>query len=146
MTKTEHSQASNPYLELGACLNQAKTFLNRGNALSALNILETFVTNDFRGIHTAYPEFYEILRVCQMSLGRDTRNADSQIEEMQLDWMTALKKGEQLLKAGKAKESIAYFKRSLNANPGEYGTASGEEAAQRGIKAAKALLKRQEGP
>jgi tetratricopeptide (TPR) repeat protein len=137
---------SKPYLDFGRCLEEAKGFLNQGDAKCALKVLETFAANDFRGIHTAYPEFYEILRVCQQSLGLKTRHADSQIEEMQLDWMTALNKGQQLLKAGNAKESIAYFKRSLKANPGEAGTASSEEAARLGIKSAEALLKRQRKP
>jgi len=49
---------------------------------------------------------------------------------MQPDWVTALKKGQQLLKAARAGESIAHFERSLKASPGEYGTASGEEASR----------------
>lgn len=131
-----------PYLDLGRCLDQAEHALQRGDAKSAMHALEAFAANDFRGIHTAYPEFYEILRACQESLGMRHRSADSQIEEMQLDWMTALTKGQQLLKAGKARESIAYFERSLKANPGEYGTAAGEEAARLGIKSAQVQLKR----
>ena len=141
--KSVNIRVSQPYLDLGKCLQQARAFLNQNDAESALNTLENFAAEDFRGIHTAYPEFYEILRICQQSLGKDTRNADNQIEEMHLDWMAALNKGQQLLKAGKARESIAYFERSLNDNPGEYGTASAASAAEDGIKAAKALLRRQ---
>ncbi len=137
---------SKPYLDFGRCLEEATGFLNQGDAKSALNILETFAGNDYRGIHTAYPEFYEILRACQQSLGLKTLRAESQIEEMQLDWMTALTKGQQLLKAGRAKESIAYFNRSLKANPGEAGTASAVEEARLGIKSAEALLKRRKKP
>ncbi len=47
-----------------------------------------------------------------------------------LGWAEALKKGEQLLKAGKAAESIPYFRHSLKANPGEYGTANSYKWAQ----------------
>ena len=134
---------SEPYLDFTQCLERAKTFLHQGDAESALNVLEAFAANDYRGIHTCYPEFYEILSICQRSLGKDARNAESQVEEMRLDWVTALRKGQQLLKAGRARESIGYFERSLQANPGEAGTASGWEAARLGIEAAKALLKRQ---
>lgn len=141
--KSDKVRVSQPYLDLGRCLQQARAFLNQNDAESALNVLENFAADDYRGVHTAYPEFYEILRICQQSLGKDTRNTDSQIEEMRLDWMTALNKGQQLLKAGKAQESIAYFERSLKDNPGEYGTASAVSAAEDGIKAAKALLRRQ---
>ena len=140
----EKIRVNQPYLDLGRCLQQARAFLNQNDAESALEVLENFAADDYRGVHTAYPEFYEILRICQQSLGKDTRNADNQIEEMCLDWMTALNKGQQLLKAGKAQESIAYFNRSLQDNPGEYGTSSAVSAAEDGIKAAKALLRRRQ--
>lgn len=58
--------------------------------------------------------------------------------------LMALNKGQQLLKAGKAQESIAYFNRSLMDNPDEYGTSTAESAAKKGIKAAKALLRRRQ--
>lgn len=142
--KSDKVWVGQPYLDMGRSLQQARAFLNQNDAESALNVLESFAADDYRGVHTAYPEFYEILRVCQQSLGKDTRNADSQIEEMKLDWMTALNKGQQLLKAGKAQESIAYFNRSLMDNPGEYGTSSAVSAAEEGIKAAKVLLRRRQ--
>lgn len=131
------------YLELGRCLARAKEHLNHGDAHAALAELEGFAADDFRGVHTAYPEFYEILLICQRALGQNSRNSASQIEEMRLDWMTALDKGRQLLRAGRAKESIAYFQRSLKTNPGEAGTAAAWEEAEQGIRSAKALLKRQ---
>jgi len=133
-----------PYLELAQALDKAKEFLNQGNAGAALNVLEYFAAGDMRGIHTAYPEYYEILMVCQRSLGRDTRNTANQISELRMDWIAALSEGQRLLKAGKAKESIAYFTRSLAANPGEAGTATDKEAARQGLKSAEAALKRRE--
>src|SRR3989338_2013588 len=80
--ESDKAWVSQPHLDLGRCLQQARAFLNQNDAESALNTLENFAADDFRGIHTAYPEFYEILRICQQSLGKDTRNADNQIEEM----------------------------------------------------------------
>lgn len=142
--KSNNVWVGKPYLDFGRSLQQARTFLNQNDAESALNALENFAADDYRCVHTAYPEFYETLRICQQSLGKDTRNADSHVEEMNLDWMTALNKGQQLLKAGKAQESIAYFSRSLMDNPGEYGTSSAVSAAEEGIKSAKALLRRQQ--
>lgn len=50
-----------------------------------------------------------------------------------LDWNDALRQGERLLKAGCAAESLAYFRRSLKDNPGEYGTARSLDAAREGL-------------
>jgi tetratricopeptide (TPR) repeat protein len=129
------------YLDLGICLENAQAFLNAGDAESALNTLENFAANDSRGIHAAYAEFYDTLAACQQSLGDHQHRRDTRIETMQLDWGAALTRGQQLLKAGQAKEAIDWFKRSIKANPGEYGTASAIATAEDGIKAAQALLK-----
>jgi hypothetical protein len=64
---------------------------------------------------------------------------------MQLDWVTALKRGRELLRAGRAEDAIALFNRSIKANPGEYGTTSGIDDARQGIKDAKALMKKRKG-
>lgn len=48
----------------------------------------------------------------------------TRIAVRRLDWLEALEKGEQHLKAGRAAESIPYFRRSLQENPGEPGTQS----------------------
>lgn len=138
-TERYSNTSATPYPDLVYSLNRAKEYLNRGDAVSALSVLEKFARKDIRGVHTAHSEYYKLLKICRQTMGLDTRNADSQIEELKLDWVAALKKGEALLRSGRAEESIAYFKRSLNDNPGEAGTASAEDAARRGIKTAEAI-------
>jgi tetratricopeptide (TPR) repeat protein len=136
------AEDSGMYPDMAKSMNKAKEFLNLGNADAALKSLETFMAGDFRGVHTTVPEFNALLFACQQALGIDTRNIENRIAEMRLDWLSALKKGEELLRKGQAEESIAYFTRSISMNPGEAGTASAEQAARDGITAAQALLKR----
>jgi len=133
----------NIYQLIDDCLCQARAFLNKGDSRAALKALEALAENDFRGVHTAYPEYYMLLRSCQQSLGMDTRGAESQIAETGLSWLEALKKGQKLLNEGKAGESIGYFQRSINGNPGEYGASAALEAARLGIIKAKDTLERQ---
>lgn len=47
-----------------------------------------------------------------------------------LDWSEALEKGERLLRSGKPAESIPYLYRSIQANPGEYGTSNSHKQAR----------------
>ena len=137
-------EAGELHLDLERALILAKNHLNEGDARAALKVLESFAARDRRGLHTAESEYFKLLRICQEALGLDSRNAAAQVTELKLDWLSALKKGEELLKAGKARESIQYFRRSIQGNPGEAGTASAEEAARQGIKTAEKLMKRRE--
>jgi len=135
------------------CIRCAKEFLNQGDAKSALEALEDFAVNDSQGVHLATPEFYRLLWVCQESLGIEsahgvdkgeplTSGPQGGIDTKGLTWITALENAERLLREGKARESIAYFRFSINDNPGECGTASAMDRAQAGIKAAETLIKR----
>lgn len=56
-----------------------------------------------------------------------------------LAWTAAQEKGEQLLKGGKAAESIPYFRQALRSNPGEPSTATDLDRAREGL--AEALSK-----
>lgn len=133
--------ADDPNLALWRSIQQARDRLNQEDAAGALKVLESFISTDRVGRHTSCREFYETMRVCQEALGLDSRQAAADAVERRLDWHAALQKGEELLRAGRAEESIVYFERSLADNPLEAGTASGVEAARDGIKAAKATLK-----
>ena len=127
--------------DIGPWLNRAKERLNQGDAAGALKVLEDLVDRDVSGRHTSSALYYLLLEVCQTALDLDPRQARGQALETSLDWLSSLKKGQELLRVGRAEESIAYFRRSLRGNPGEAGTASAEDAARRGIEAAEALLK-----
>ncbi len=59
-----------------------------------------------------------------------------------MDWQQALAEGKRLLQAGRTQESISYLRRSMDANPGEYGTASGYEEAKACLEKARELLAR----
>lgn len=54
----------------------------------------------------------------------------------ELDWGEALREGERLLREGRAAESLACFRRAIEDNPGEAGTASSLAAARAGLAAA----------
>lgn len=131
-----------PQLGVWRAIQRARDALRRGDAPAGRAILEEFVAGDREGLHTYRPEFHAALRDCRLALGLDARNAGNQAEELRSDWLDALHEGEELLRAGRAAESVAAFNRSLNANPGEAGTAPAAEAARRGLAAAEALLRR----
>lgn len=139
---TPPAGADTPYPDLVRSLDAAKEHLNQGDAAAALKVLDRVAFKDIRGVHTTHPDYLRFVKICRQSLGMDTRNIDSQLAETALDWVSALKKGEEALRRGDAEESIVWFRRSIMGNPGEAGTASGEDAARRGIRAAEALLKR----
>lgn len=68
--------------------------------------------------------------------GGDDMSLHSWAAARKLDWSGALRQGEKLLKAGRAAESLAYFRRSLKINPGEYGTSNALDSAREGFAAA----------
>lgn len=57
----------------------------------------------------------------------------SRADARKLDWIEALRQGEKLLQAGRAAESLAYFRRSQKDNPGEMGTAGALDPAREGL-------------
>ena len=152
------------------CIRNAKEFLNQGDAKSALEELEGFARNDSRGVYSERPDFYRILWASQEALGIDSHHAMNgataspltklgakiarivkaspgifnrgETATKGMTWMTALNTGERLLKEGKARESIVYFRFSIQDNPGEYGTSSEIDSARDGIKAAERLIAR----
>jgi len=154
--------------DIDLCIRNAKKFLNQGDAKSALEELEEFARNDSQNVHFERPEFYRLLWVSQESLGIDShhdRNKSTSsplaalsskivrsfnnslriisrrgIETKGLTWITSLDMGERLLNEGKARESIAYFKFSIEDNPGECGTSAALDRARDRIKAAEALI------
>lgn len=155
------------------CIRNAKEFLNQGDAKSALEELEGFARNDSRRVHFERPDFYRLLWASQEALGIDSHHAIKNGETLSpltklgrkiariikavpgmlnggetdtkgMTWTTALDAGSRLLKEGKARESIVYFKFSIQDNPGECGTSSAIDRARDGIRAAEALIARME--
>lgn len=130
----------NPYETAGMYIARARKLLDTGDPKAAYAVLNRLVDHDRRGVCLCMQEFYETLLECERRLGLDTRNTMNQLKELKLDWIAALDKAEKLFEARKYSESIAYFQRSINSNPGEAGTQSMLDAANRGLaRALKAL-------
>jgi tetratricopeptide (TPR) repeat protein len=87
---------------------------------AAYETLEDLARDDYQGIYMGYPEYYETLIECQKRLGHDTRNAENQLSELNLHWKDALSHARDLLDKGDYEESLIFFERSLNSNPGEW--------------------------
>ncbi len=125
--------SDNPCAAVGRAIAKARQLLLSGDSRKALAVLEKLQQADIRGIHQGYPEYFQTLILCRKKMGIDTRNAENRLAELEMDWQRALERGWKLLAEGKADQSLAFFQRSLNANPCEAGTAGGENEAWRGM-------------
>jgi tetratricopeptide (TPR) repeat protein len=136
---TTPNDYSRRYAAISIYIGKARSYLGMGDAQAAHRTLEELVKDDHQGIYMGYPEYFETLIECQKRLGLDCRNAQNQLAELELDWGDALIQARKLLNEGEYKESLIYFERSLNANPGEWYSMSSVYDALRGK--AKALKK-----
>ena len=134
----------NPYLDVSRAIAEARYRLSKEDGKGALEVLRKLEKEDFRGVHQGYPEYYQTLIAVLTSLGMDTRNAESRLAGLTLDWVGALKRGRAELRKGNAEEALALFQRSLASNPGEAGTSSGMDDAWRGMAEAYRRLGREE--
>lgn len=122
-----------PYGIISLYIGKARALLGLDNPQAALETLEDLARYDHRGLFMGYPEYFETLMECQKRLGHDTRNAQNQLNELEMDWREALTQAWDLLNRRKYKESLIYFERSLNSNPGEWYSVTDMREAYKGI-------------
>ncbi len=120
------------YAVISLHIGKARCQLGLDDAQAAYQTPEDLAGDDCRGIYKGYPKYYEILIECQERLGLDTRNAENQRAELNLEWRAALSHRWKLLKKGEYEESLIYFERSLNSNPGEWYSMKDVDEAYRG--------------
>lgn len=132
------------YLRVALYAGRAKAHLGAGRPERALAGLEQLVREDFRGTYQDYPEYWEVLAACHSALGQEAESAAAEREGRARtsanDWMGALERGDACMRQGKYAEAIEQYRISLSANPGEPGTISQCDWAERGIKVAQKRL------
>lgn len=92
----------------------------------------------------SYPEYFATLIEAQKRLGIDSRNAENQLLELELDWIVSLKHGYELLGKKEFNESLIYFERSISSNPCEWYSSAILYDAYRGKAAALKKIGRDE--
>lgn len=120
------------YAIISLYVGKVRSQLALGDPQGAHVTLESLVEEDVRGTYMAYPEYHEALMDVQAALGLDSSNAENQLREIELDWRESLRIALDLLARGEYEESIVYFSRSLNSNPGEWNSERAEYEAYRG--------------
>ena len=132
------------YAVISLYIGKARSHLGMNDPQAAYQTLEDLTRDDHQGIYMGYPEYYETLIECQKRLGHDTRNAENQLTELNLDWRDALSQAWKLLNKGDYEESLIYFERSLKSNPGEWYSMNDVYEAYRGKAEAFKKLNRHE--